>query len=629
MRRHSRQFIWALLIFTMSFAVAASAQEGDWLLRITSLDSSEFPWVRLTLISADSESAPLTDLSSLGLRENGIPIGDLILNDVTVGTDVIFILDANESYAEIDDDSGMSRQEKVAESIRRYALRYMGDEDTVTIVVPDGDGARFLVEQEGRSAAVVDAVAGFAPEAQSPTPLNEMLLLALAHAADRYDQGRFQAVMLFSDGAQLGRQLSFSALVEQAQRIDLPLFAAILGQRADPNEIENMAQLYEPTRATFVHLQAPDAADPIYAIWSRQRSQLQISYRSLQSSSGTYPVLVSLGPVRATAAYDLLFTSPEISIQMEGELIRRIGRTPGTPLDSLEPASVQLPFSIQWPDGRERALISASLWVNDLPPGKAVPVQLNDLGEGTVSWDIRLLDAGTYMLHLQVTDEMGLVAEAAPVAVTIAVERPAPPPTPTVFQTAVPEPEPAGDPLSALPADWRRPAAAAAVAAAGLLLFGLHRRRGAVLPQEKRELPAQDPADEPYFTPEEPDQQDVYTAYLQEIIDEPGEQRLFPLIGDTVAVGRDRRVSNIVLEDASVGYLHARIKRRGDGYWLYDEGSGSGTFRNYQRLGLTPQPLEYGDRIHFGRLGFRFVLRLAADEYPADSGDAYTEDYDE
>lgn len=629
MRRRTLSYIWALLIIILSFGATVLAQGDDWLLRVTSLDISEFPWVRLTLISADSESGPLADLAGLSLRENGIPIGDLTLANVTVGVDVIFILDANDSYDEVDDASGLSRQEKAAESIRRYALRYMGDEDRVTIVVPDGDGAKLLIDQEGRPAAVVDAVAGYAPETLSPTPLNEMLLLALAHAADRYDLGRFQAVLLFSDGAELSRQLSFSTLVEQARRIDLPFFTAILGQRADPNEIENVARLYEPTRAAYVHLQDPNGADPIYAIWGRQRSQLQISYRSLQSSSGTYPVTVSLGPARATTSYDLAFAPPEVFIKMEGELIRRIGQSPEAPLDSLDPVTVPMPFAIQWPDGHPRQLISASMWVNDQPHGQALPVQLNDLGEGTVAWDIRLLDAGTYMLHLQVTDEMGLIAAADPVPVTIAIERPAPPPTPVVVPTAAPEPEPASDLLSSLLVDWRRPAAAAAVVAAvTLLLAALRRRRGVVAPEEERNFQAQWPADAA-TAPEEPAQPAAYTAFLEEIVDETGERLLFPLLGENVAIGRDRRVSNIVLEDTTVGYLHARIKKRGDGYWLYDEGSDSGTFRNYQRLGLTPQPLEYGDKIHFGRIGFRFVLRLAAEGNRADSADEYGEYDDE
>ena len=223
-----------------------------------------------------------------------------------------------------------------------------------------------------------------------------------------------------------------------------------------------------------------------------------------------------------------------------------------------------------------------------------------------------------------------LIGEAAPVPVTIAVERPAAPPTLVVAPVVTPEPEPSSDLLPSLLADWRRPAmASAAIAAAALLLTALRRRRGVEESSRKGDFPAQKPADAAVFAPEEPARTAAYIAFLEEIIEEPGEGLLFPLLGENMAVGRDRRVSNIVLEDTSVGYLHARIKKRGDGYWLYDEGSDSGTFRNYQRLGLTPQPLEYGDRIHFGRIGFRFVLRLAADEMPSDDADEYVENHNE
>jgi predicted component of type VI protein secretion system len=73
-------------------------------------------------------------------------------------------------------------------------------------------------------------------------------------------------------------------------------------------------------------------------------------------------------------------------------------------------------------------------------------------------------------------------------------------------------------------------------------------------------------------------------------------------------------VAQIVLDQPGVARLHARIRRRDGRYWLYDEGSASGTTLNFERLGLAPRELRAGDQIQIGRLRFRFVLDLPPDE---------------
>jgi predicted component of type VI protein secretion system len=79
-----------------------------------------------------------------------------------------------------------------------------------------------------------------------------------------------------------------------------------------------------------------------------------------------------------------------------------------------------------------------------------------------------------------------------------------------------------------------------------------------------------------------------------------------------VTIGRDEAAAQLVLKDKSVGRLHARIRWRDGRYWLYDEGSASGTFLNHDRLGLSPRQLQDGDEIRIGRILLRFQLRPPA-----------------
>ena len=77
-----------------------------------------------------------------------------------------------------------------------------------------------------------------------------------------------------------------------------------------------------------------------------------------------------------------------------------------------------------------------------------------------------------------------------------------------------------------------------------------------------------------------------------------------------VTFGKDPDQANQVLEDASVEALHASLTREKEGtFRLTDEGSIAGTWVNYTQVPKGGTYLEQGDLIHFGRVGFRFMLR--------------------
>jgi predicted component of type VI protein secretion system len=101
-------------------------------------------------------------------------------------------------------------------------------------------------------------------------------------------------------------------------------------------------------------------------------------------------------------------------------------------------------------------------------------------------------------------------------------------------------------------------------------------------------------------------------AYLEVLENAPEHQDSIPVAGSNLAIGRDPNLAQIVLSDKSVSRLHARIMESGGAYRLYDEGSASGTYRNFERVGLTPQALGDNDDIHIGRVHLRFRLAAAA-----------------
>lgn len=84
----------------------------------------------------------------------------------------------------------------------------------------------------------------------------------------------------------------------------------------------------------------------------------------------------------------------------------------------------------------------------------------------------------------------------------------------------------------------------------------------------------------------------------------PETGKKFPLIWDEVTIGRDKE-NTIVINDEAVSLKHAKIKKIGNTYYLFDCASDNGTFLNNKKL-LRPKPLSDWDEIHIGRTTILF-----------------------
>jgi hypothetical protein len=603
-------YIVVTLIALRTTAPPVTAQvESEILnLRITAVDRADFPTVRARVLASGTGSESITDLSRLILRENGVPIESFTTATVPVGSDVVLVIDANPDLLLFDDRSGLSRREKLVAGITRYAELYMNPagQDQVSIIVPDesGEGAAYLLTDASRPSEVTAAVAAYEPVPPRVTPLNGMVSAAIDHLAGREDANRFGAVVLYTDGARLDRQLDYPALVAAAQSAGVPIFTIILGTEASPEEISNVTGLFRPTNGQFVHMPQPEDADPIYRVMQDQSRQLEIAYRSALRQSGPLEVSVSLGNQPATATIELLLSTPVVTIELPRTTIRRVGSAPDTPLSLLQPAALPFTAQIDWPDGQPRRLSDIVFLVNGRPQTLATPPVVYAAGQLPLVWDISDLDEGVYNLGVEVTDELGFRATAMPVTAILEISRPALP---------TPSPVPTRTPLVTLPAPSEGILAPGLLAlgvilaalASGLLLIR-QRRRAARANETLAEAPSQ---------PTISRHTDGHVPLL-EWLDAGGlvGERI-ELLANDVTLGRETGSVDIIVEDPSVSRLHARVRRSAsDEYWLYDEGSSNGTFLNYERLGLAPRRMQHGDIIQIGRVTLRFILELPLPE---------------
>lgn len=584
-----------------------AAAQGDIDLRITGIDLSAFPQVRARVLATDRQSAPLAVDVGFVLREDGVPIPDTLQAGVPVGVDLAFLIDANPELMQSDaGDSSATRRDIVVAGIGRYAAGSMSPTglDRVSVIVPNetGDDAAFLLRdgrQPGELSRMMDA---YAPTPAGLAPLDRLLATAIDDLAAKGGDGRFRAILLYTDGGRAVARLDAQPIAEAARAAGVPIFVAILGREASPEEIAAVSRLSGPTRGQVIHMPEPPAADPFYALFRAAGQQTEITYRSVLRENGDHRLSVTLGNTTTEAPFSLDLRAPLLRLEAPAAAINRVGTAPDTPLALLQPAAQPLTAIVSWPDGQPRALGEFTFLVNGSPVVLAAAAAPDAAGQIPILWDISALDAGDYSLEVRGRDELGYETRSEPLTVSISTSRPVPTPAPT--PTAAPPVVPPVEQL--LSGDL--PIILGGLL--GLLALGLagvawSRRRKAKLARRRAALNAPVPDERPR------NRLETLIPYLERL-DAAG--RLIErtrIDGDGLTIGRDPQHATLVIDDPGVAGLHARIRRNADdSYWLYDEGSSSGTFLNYERLGLAPREMRQGDAVTIGRVPFRFALEL-------------------
>ncbi len=610
-------------------AAPAAAQNAGINLTISGLDVSGFPDVSFHVSAIDQNNDVIEDLSGLVVREDEKSVERFAAEEIRIGLELVFVIDANNSFEQRDEPEGLSRREKVRDSIIDFAQRYMDPQlqDRVTIVVPTDGGGRVL-GKAGMSFTneVINAINFYEPGTHGATPLQAMLELALQQADSGHLEGRYPAIVLFSDAALLREQLNYTRLIDLAGKSETTFFGVILGSRADADELDNVAGLTEPTGGRIIHMPEASQATPLFESVFKHGFSHRISYHSKIDSSGLHNISVSLGSGTTESTVDLTVEPPVVQLAVDNsQPIRRVATSSDALLAEIEPTIQPLVAQVTWPDGHPRALVETTLLVDGIEWALEDTIFSND-GLLTFDWQIGSLNEGVYDLQMQVVDELGLSSMSSTVPLTIEVERPSPP----VVQEVAPTPttpavvdEPVVTPASS---EDEPNIIAFVIIAAVLLISGVTalafviyflRRRRRTKPAAARVLESAtppvlgtssgDPGDTFIMQPSFASQQGV-SAYLEALENAPEHPGLIPLNGSNVALGRDPRRVQVPFKDRSVSRLHARIMMSHGSYLLYDEGSSSGTYVNYQRVGLSPRQLKDSDDLHLGRVRIRFRL---------------------
>ncbi len=648
MRNYRAAAILSIIILAVFIPGLVAGQQDGPQLRIVGIDASDFPTVVLGLEALDGQNQRLEDPGGLALYEDGQPVADFEARPLDVGVDLFFVVDADSTIEDRDEVGGASRREKVRDSIIRYAERFMDPTqlDRATIIVPEGPGGRFLDRPSMMFAnEVINAVNFYQPDELDDVAVSRMLFMALDEAARAAEEGRHQTIVLFSDAADLADYPDVDEFISRAQEQGVTIHVAILGSRIDANERDQAMALTDPTGGDIIHMPEPAATDPLYEKVQGRGTLTEITYRSRLDSSGAHTISAELAGAQAEAMVEVTVEPPAVRLAVDNSRpILRVATDSQTPLELIEPLRQPLVAQIEWPDQHPRAIESAALLVD----GAETPLEGSVLGADgilTFEWDIRALESGVYPLQVQVVDELGLVGLSPPLPLTIEIQRP--------IAVAAEQPTAASAPTAA-PLATTAPAAGESrlsdnllITGAGIVLFVAlliilvvivllwrsRRQMPAAVAVQAPVPPAPSPGPPPVAAPvasqPEPEMTQIdlpafaaaknVGAYLEVLENAPEHASLIPLSGNNIVLGRDPRRVAITFKDRSVSRLHARILESHGEYRIYDEGSASGTYVNYERVSLAPRTLVDKDQIHFGRVHLRFHLASSLSA-PAQSG---------
>lgn len=616
MRRRFLLPLILLLLFVSSVLAQTPAAE----IEIVSTDTGAFPIISVQLVARDADGNALTALDGLQLSEGGRPINAFDINSITKGVDVLFVIDANSEIERIDLVGDVSRLAKVRTVIADFANREMSrsEQDRVSVIVPGADGAEFLVRDAIDPDAVSDAIGAFVPEElPDTTPLDAVLREAFAHAAQQEDDGRYQAVVLFTDGGQLADQLDYDALIELAEDSNTRFFGVILGNIASDAEVANVLALAEPTGGRFVHMPQTERIEPLFETLAGNRDVNTLRYRS-QLTPEAEPVLeVALGDATTAFPLDVTILPPVIALQDADQPL--ILPDPAS-AETIDP-TIRLTANVSWPDGYVRTLTAATLIIDGEEQPLLRPPVLDPLGVLTFDWDPSDLDPGPHTFAVSITDELGLTVQSDSaerlVQIGPTVTEAHPTPTPTPAPTPTPTPLEAG--LTLLRDDntqrlirWVLFGLAAVLVAIVAVRLRRRRRRNAPAPPppppEPQPIAAPEAAHQAATNTETEDDSGLVYVYFEPIRNAPEYSGAIPITRNVTKIGSDRRHVNLLLSHDTVGRYHARLLYANGAFLLYDEGTPNGTVVNGKRIALEPHTLQDGDLVQLGRVRLRFRI---------------------
>jgi hypothetical protein len=629
-----RACLWLIALLLMAAPVGAQSDGWAGLLPV---DSDAFPEIRvyLDVHAGDENFVHGLQEEDIRLLENGQQLTLQQFREIRPGLQAVFALNTGKSFA-VQDSRGVSRYDQIVNALQAWTRSREGTTlDDLSLLVRSGSTRSHVSE----GSELIELLQQETQDFDAEQPTLDLLFQAVELASDTTPRPGMERAVVFITAPPAG-DLAFGLesllSLAQQQRVRIYIWLVASPDAFDLPAARNLQVLSEQTGGQYHAFSGWEGLPNPENYFASLRDIYELVYRSQIRQGGENELVVeienaelSLRTEASTFSVDLQPPEP-VFLTPPGQIVRSIpvetrtvfGEQPDS--GELAPAEQDFQILIIFPDERARPLVKTALFVDE---------QLVD--ENTeppfdrFTWDLSAYtQAGRHVLHVEAADALGLVGTSIETVVDVLVEAPQ------------------LNPWSGLALN-----APLVAGLAGLLLLALVTLvllfSGKIRPHALRSLPGrrglrfgQQPDLKTPTVQEKPVLTTVSRgkiagwvnrlrwpqrrlspkahAFLMPVIEDEQTDSVspVPITTNECTLGRDRNLATLVLDDPSVNALHARLVRGEDGcYRLTDEGSVAGTWVNYSPVPEAGAVLEHGDRIHLGRVSFRFQLRLPERTY--------------
>jgi VWFA-related protein len=572
--------------------------------------------VNLTIDDLRFDQFPVVETLVTARNENGVPIGDLGVNQFEIVEDGRASFPPSEVAAHVNpqavvsvmmviDISGSMKGKPIQEAMRaanalidqlsvqdRVALIAFADSVNIDLEQPLAEGkelgfttdknaarnlVNFLDSKIGWDTPLYDAIYK-GVKMVSAEPVGKRALIVMTDGRDERDNAQGVAV---PDAGSLSAP---DDPINEANRHNIPIFSIGLVGLGGKIDTKYLQRLAERTGGRFQQAPQPEELTPLFEnVLAQLKQQYLLKYTSRLTQDGNYHSLlvrVQLPQGQAFAETKFSF-SPEVAPTQAPApptsasnpeptsttaVLAQVGETPS-------PGETPPPVVSPPPDPEPTGIAGILDTVRDTISEK--PLLAAVIGGGVLLLIILIIALLIVLLRGRGAPEEEFVTAGYDQAYSPApgwTSDPTSPGTPVMGSAVEGETEVA-------PSDWPAPSAAPAP-------FAPVQPAGPIPEAGSTRIIERAP------------------KHLAMLVDKARPDRKYDLKG-TTNIGRGTD-NHIVLDDPTVSRHHAWIKVEGEDFLVFDIGSGNGTFVNDERI-EEPRYLKNGDVVRFGEAQFVFT----------------------
>lgn len=626
LRKHRKGLAFSCLILLLNLLVHASPNavikaQSSGEAEISPPDTENYPIFKTNLKIYDFQGMFIHNLQNenIQLLENGIPVEITGLQEIRPGAQLVFALNPGPPFA-IQDSQAVSRYDNIINSLADWGKSRIGTNiDDLSLITTGGASSNHM----NNPSDWVTVLTSSQVDSRSVAPNLDTLFRAVSLASDSpVRSGMGKAVLFITAPLEGLPDEPFDNVIAQAQQhgVRINVWMVTSPGTYSAKAAEQLSRLAQETQGNYFLYTGEEEFPDLENYFEPLRNLYTIEYRSKISRSGTHQLQAQVEtktePVSTLPVnFEFEILPPAPSLIAPPIRITRAQQNENNWSDFLSKTDIQLfpeeqllSIAVDFPDGKPRSLVRSTLFVNG-----SIVDENREPPYDSFTWNLENVNSqGTYQIQVEIEDIFGIRGQSAVIPVEIIIELPEPNLWVTIFSNL-----PTIIILTLL--------LSGSVVFLILILSGKIKpttpgitsrfRRGT---KKKKTSQSKENHDKENTTEKDHKKQkeDGSTlealAVLTPLKDMPDNQKFasIPLYNDEISIGSDPKMVNIVLEDNSIECIHARIKRISDEeFWVTDEHTIAGTWVNYEQVTWDGKSLKQNDLIHFGRIGFLFILK--------------------